>query len=293
MPDQVRHDKYFPDNNVIPDYTCSIALNNYFGGMGAGSSKKTILWIIFASFLSIVSFVAVTSYMTFLTLRHNFGMPVTGSIAGKIFDKQFQWQTDLPGYTLQGGEFSITESPCKTETYHFRTLSAESKKEVLIISHLVELEYYKPDKIEIKKELLEKSFTKATAKYPDLGITRSAIFPLTLFNTRLFPTGEYLQISGIDTIYCVDKVLGSWKAKIIFGNFQELGFEVLPNNGTIRNIPETIGFEGEKCGTLILLQSNTDKKYMMIHYVENATVDEYVPSLTKLLSKIPSLILQQ
>ena len=99
---------------------------------------------------------------------------------------------------------------------------------------------------------------------------------------------------GIDTIYCRDTVLGDWAVKIIEGDFGEIGFEVVPNDGFIKNIPQAIGFAGfRKHGALLFLRDKENRTIMMIQFVESVKGEEYKPYLDSLLEKIPALSIKK
>lgn len=133
-----------------------------------------------------------------------------------------------------------------------------------------------------------------TSSNPSIGARQAVIFPNLVFNSRIFPKGERLRIYGLDTNYCRDTVLGEWTAKILEGEFGEIGFEVVPNDGFIKNVPQAIGFAGfKKHGALLFLRDKENRTIMMIHFVESVKAEEYRPYLDSLLSKLPALSIKK
>jgi hypothetical protein len=251
--------------------------------------NKPAKWTILMLLLSFLYFLATAFYTSSLTLNHIFGIPLTGRNAAIIFEKIYQWHTDLSGYELDCGEFAVTGSPCKTEFFHFKNRNDKDRKEVLIIAYLAELAYYSSKNLEILRNPIERTFAKTSSTNTLTGIKRITLYPIAVFNTRLFPKGEYLRIYGMDTISCRDTTLGAWRAKVIRGSFREIGFEVEPNDGFIKNIPEVIDFGDEKQGAIIFLQDNASNKLLMIQYVDQMDNSEYEQYLDSLLSRIPAL----
>ncbi len=185
-------------------------------------------------------------------------------------------------------------SPCKAALYSFERFYNENRREILIVSHLADFEYYRPDNIDIEKGEIEKPIMKLVGSYPTIGIMRTTIFPLLVFNTRLFPKGERLRVYGIDTSYCRDTTIGEWAVKILEGDFSEIGFEVIPNDGFIKNVPQAIGFAGfRKHGALLFLRDKENRTIMMIHFVESVKGEEYRPYLDSLLEKLPALSIKK
>lgn len=251
--------------------------------------NKIATWVLIGIVLFFFEEVATYFYRQPIVSHHIIGMPFSAYSASKIFNNMLQWHTDLSNYEFEYGEFADINSPCKTAFWYLESAHGEDRQEVLIIAYLVELAYYKPDNIEIRSAEISKTRMTVTRKDRNIGIERTAIFPYAVFNSRKYPNGEYLRLYGIDTTYCKDTSLGEWQAKIIEGNFEEIGFEVAPNDGFIKNIPETIDFGGRKHGSLIFLQDKNGRKLMMIQYVDHATGKEYKPYQDSLLSKLPSL----
>lgn len=226
--------------------------------------------------------------------NHLIGRPFIEGATRKIFEKRFQWDSDISDYRIGVGTFSKDNSPCKAALYPFERTTEKNTREVLLVAHLADFEYYRPDDIKIVKEDLEKPTGEMVGSYPTIGVTRKIIFPLLVFNFRAFPKGERLQVYGIDTSYCRDTVLGEWAVKIIEGDFSEIGFEVVPNDGFIKNIPQAIGFAGfRKHGALLFLRDKENRTIMMIQFVESVKGEEYKPYLDSLLEKLPALSIKK
>lgn len=226
--------------------------------------------------------------------NHLIGRPFIEEATRKIFEKRFRWDSDISDYRIGVGSFSKDDSPCKAALYPFERDTEKDTREVLLLVHLADFEYYLPDDIDIRKAEIEKPRRKLTGSYPTIGLTRMIIFPPFIFNYRVFPKGERLRVYGIDTSYCRDTVLGDWAVKIIEGDFSQIGFEVIPNDGFIKNISQSIGFEGfRKHGALLFLRDKENRTIMMIQFVESVKGAEYKPYLDSLLQKIPALSIKK
>jgi hypothetical protein len=262
--------------------------------MGSLFGNKTFRWILIGAISYIVLNVATLLYCYRVVHDNILGWTIDGITANRIFQISYQWDGDLSAYKIHFGQFAKDNSPCHTSLYCLENIHDGGKREALIIAHIPELMYYRPTGIDIEEVGIKKSLIKVITTHYDDGVVQTAIFPLLTFNSRIFPKGERLRVYGIDTSYCRDTVLGEWAVKILEGDFSEIGFEVVPNDGFIKNIPQAIGFAGfRKHGVLLFLRDKENRTILMIQFVESVKGDEYKPYLDSLLEKLPALSIKK
>lgn len=115
------------------------------------------------------------------------------------------------------------------------------------------------------------------------------IYPLTIFNSRIVPKGDTLEIYGmsVDSSNVIDHPYV--KEYRYVGKFEDIGFAIKDETLFIRNVPVVLHTDSPKYGSLSFLVAPDKKVAFMIYFVNCNNPELYAQSFEGIKSTLDSI----